>query len=226
MKPGNRDLCDSTNSEDLSGRNNLMRIVEKHSHLNGDAYLYVHHPQILEEIEQVVESVDADECWNGFGNSTHAVGTRTFSAEKVARQFDNKLKDSGWIKRTGDFWRTQDSELTKIVSRMHVDMQRRSIKFRGRKPMSARLEIKYVKLGVALQVQLGEPSMVANDLLVTYMNFYASQMIDVGIEIVPVQEFERQMSTNVPCYERDLMNIVGQVPGEPPMPLVLIGIAP
>ena len=37
---------------------------------------------------------------------------------------------------------------------------------------------------------------------------------------------EREMSSGVPYYERDLLNVMRQGRGVPAMPLVLVGIAP
>ena len=39
-----------------------MKIIEKYSHLNGLEFLLVHSPQLWEEIEGVVGSVDAQKC--------------------------------------------------------------------------------------------------------------------------------------------------------------------
>ena len=58
------------------------------------------------------------------------------------------------------------------------------------------------------------------------MSFFVSDAIDVGIEILPMKELETQMSSGVPYYERDLLNIIRQGRGVPAVPLVLMGVAP
>ena len=57
------------------------------------------------------------------------------------------------------------------------------------------------------------------------MNFYVSDLMDVGIEIMPTKELAAQMSSGVPYYERDLLNIIRQGRGVPAVRLVLMGIA-
>jgi hypothetical protein len=37
-----------------------MKIVEKYSHLNGLEYLLVHKPELWNEIENVIKTVDAE----------------------------------------------------------------------------------------------------------------------------------------------------------------------
>ena len=51
-------------------------------------------------------------------------------------------------------------------------------------------------------------------------------VIDVGIEILPMKEMEMQMSSGVAYYERDLMNVIRKGRGVPAAPLVLVGVEP
>ena len=53
-----------------------------------------------------------------------------------------------------------------------------------------------------------------------------SDVIDVGIEILPMKALEASMSSGVPYYERDLLNVLRQGRGVPAVPLILIGITP
>ena len=39
-----------------------MRIAAQYSHLNGWEFLVVHHSDLLQEIEEVIASVDAEAC--------------------------------------------------------------------------------------------------------------------------------------------------------------------
>lgn len=75
-------------------------------------------------------------------------------------------------------------------------------------------------------MQFGKYAFVAHDLFVKHLSFYVSGVIDAGIEILPMKQMERQMSSGVPYYERDLANVLRQGRGVPAVPLVLVGIAP
>ena len=72
-------------------------------------------------------------------------------------------------------------------------------------------------------MQFGKYAFVAHDLFVKHMAFFVADVIDVGVEILPMKELENEMSSGVPYYERDLLDIIRQGRG---VPLVLIGIAP
>ncbi|MEM7046295.1 MAG: BglII/BstYI family type II restriction endonuclease [Pseudomonadota bacterium] len=55
---------------------------------------------------------------------------------------------------------------------------------------------------------------------------YVSDMIDVGIKILPMKEMEKDMSSGVPYYERDLLSVIRQGRGVRAVPLVLLGVVP
>ena len=62
--------------------------------------------------------------------------------------------------------------------------------------------------------------------MLKHLSFYVSDIIDVGIEILPIKELEREMSSGVPYNEQDLLNVLRQGRGVPAVPLVLVGVAP
>lgn len=73
---------------------------------------------------------------------------------------------------------------------------------------------------------MGKYSFVAHDLFVKHLSFFVSDVIDVGIEMLPMKEMESEMLSGVPYYERDLLNVIRQGRGVPAVPLILIGISP
>jgi hypothetical protein len=79
---------------------------------------------------------------------------------------------------------------------------------------------------VAVEVQFGKYSFVAYDLFVKHMAFYIGNVIDVGIEILPMKELQEEMSSGVAYYEGELYNLIREGRGVPAVPLVLVGIAP
>ena len=96
----------------------------------------------------------------------------------------------------------------------------------GRKPIGSYNQTDFVKDRVAVEVQFGKYAFVAHDLFVKHMSFFVSDVIDVGIEILPMKALEAQMSSGVPYYERDLLNPIRQGRAVPAVPLVLIGVEP
>lgn len=102
--------------------------------------------------------------------------------------------------------------------------QKNRIQEAGHEPIFSYNQTDFVKDWIAVEVQFGKCAFVAHDLFVKHLSFYVSDIIDVGIEILPMKEMEREMSSGVPYYERDLLNVLRQGRGVPAVPLVLLGV--
>lgn len=64
------------------------------------------------------------------------------------------------------------------------------------------------------------------ELLADHMALYVGDIIDVGVEILPVKAMSSQMSSGISHYEGELYNVIRQGRSVPAVPLVLIGVAP
>ena len=132
----------------------------------------------------------------------------------------------GWEGRRNPFWVTQDEKVLRDVIGLTPAEQKQRIEDAGYDPIYSYNQTDFVKDRVAVEVQFGKYSFVAHDLFVKHLSFYVSDMIDVGIEILPMKELERKMSSGVAYYERDLLNVLRQGRGVPAVPLWMIGVAP
>ena len=117
-------------------------------------------------------------------------------------------------------------KIVRSIASLSPDQQKTAIEAAGYEPIYSYNQTDFVKQRVAVEVQFGKYAFVAHDLFVKHMAFFVSDVIDVGVEILPMKELERDMSSGVPYYERDLLNIMRQGRGIPAVPLVLIGVAP
>ena len=203
-----------------------MRIVERYSHLNGEEYLQVHRPDLWQEVLTVIESVDAEECKNKVSKEKTRLGRILYSPGSMNQAIATGLKALGWQAQRQHFYVTSDVQLLKQIYSLDVKAQRDAIEAAGLRPLRSYNETDFVKDRVAVEVQFGKYAFVAHDLFVKHMAFFVSDMIDVGIEVLPMKELETQMSTGVAYFERDLLNIIRQGRGVPAVPLVLLGIAP
>jgi hypothetical protein len=104
--------------------------------------------------------------------------------------------------------------------------QKAAIEVAGLHPISSYNQTDFVKERVAVEVQFGKYAFVAYDLFVKHMAFYVGDLIDVGIEILPMKELQSEMSSGVAYYEGELYNLIREGRGVPAVPLVLVGVAP
>ncbi len=109
---------------------------------------------------------------------------------------------------------------------MTAAQQKEEILAAGLNPIFSYNQTDFVKDRVAVEVQFGKYSFVAYDLFVKHMAFFVGDIIDVGIEILPMKELQQQMSSGVAYYEGELYNLIREGRGVPAVPLILVGIAP
>ncbi|MDE0330347.1 MAG: BglII/BstYI family type II restriction endonuclease [Nitrospinae bacterium] len=203
-----------------------MRIKAKYSHLNGEEYLIVHRKELWDEVKEVIAEVDAEACRTKVSREKTMPGKILFSPADMNRAFKNGLKARGWSERRTTFWLTADERLMRGIYGLSEDEQKRAIEEAGFEPIMSYNQTDFVKERVAVEVQFGKYAFVAHDLFVKHLSFYVSDIIDVGVEILPMKELEREMSTGVAYYERDLLNVLRQGRGVPAVPLVLVGVTP
>ena len=203
-----------------------MRIVAKYSHLNGEEYLRVHKPQLWNEVQDVVAEVNAEDCKTKKSKEWRMQGRLLYSPVDLNQAFAAGFEARGWNERRNTFWVAQDEKLLRRIVSDTPEEQRAAIEGAGLEAISSYNQTDFVKDRVSVEVQLGKYAFVAHDVFVKHLSFYVSDIIDVGVETLPMKELEREMSSGVPYYERDLMNIVRQGRGVPAVPLVLVGIAP
>lgn len=203
-----------------------MRIVTHYSHLNGLEFLQVHQPALWNEIVQVVEGVNAAACRTKESREVRTMGHMLYSPIAMNAAMDVAFQALGWNERRTSYWVTSDSKLIRKTMNMPAAQQRAEIEGAGLTPILSYNQTDFVKERVAVEVQFGKYSFVAYDLFVKHMAFYVGDVIDVGIEILPMKELQSLMSSGVAYYEGELYNLIREGRGVPAVPLVVVGVAP
>ena len=203
-----------------------MQVIARYSHLNGEEYMKVHHPTLLDEIEGVIAGVDAERCRTKKSKERSRMGKILYSPVDLNVAFKDGFQAHRWEQRRATFYVTADESLMRYVREFPADQQKQAIEEAGQQPIMSYNQTDFVKNRIAVEVQFGKYAFVAHDLSVKHLSFFVSDLIDVGIEIVPMKDMEREMSSGVPYYERDLVNVIRQGRGVPAVPLILFGVAP
>ena len=102
--------------------------------------------------------------------------------------------------------------------------QKKTITDSGKLPIMSYNQTDFVKERVAVEVQFGKYAFVAYDLFVKHMAFYVGDVIDLGVEILPMKALQQHMSSGPAYYEGELYNLIRRGRGVPAVPLVLIGV--
>jgi len=214
-----------------------LKIAECYSHLNGYEYLQFHKPRLWDEIVSVIEAVDAEEHRTKASKEKTMMGEMLYSPKSLNNAIRDGLATHEWKSRRASYWVTKDAKLIRKTLSLAPKEQKELILEEGAEAYSSYNQTDFVKDRVAVEVQFGKYFSVAYDLFVKHLAFYVGDVIDVGIEIVPMRSLSaatmkesgrksRNMSTGVPWYEKELYNLIREGRGVPGVPLILVGIAP
>jgi hypothetical protein len=203
-----------------------MRIVQYYSHLNGLEYLLVHKPQLWQEIQTVIAGVDATIYRTKISKEKTKTGKLVYAPKEMNKAMNAGFKKSGWKESRTSYWVTQDAKLIRQTMSLPTKEQKKEIEAAGETPIFSYNQTDFVKDRVAVEVQFGKYSFVAFDLFVKHMAFYVGDVIDIGIEILPMKELQAHMSSGPGYYEGELYNLIRQGRGIPAVPLVVVGVAP
>lgn len=203
-----------------------MRMVEIYSHLNGLEYLRVHKPLLWSEIEYVISDVDASQLKTKISKEKTMPGKKLYSPIEMNKAIGERFQRHGWVESRTNYWVTKDAVLIRKTMNMGQDEQKKEIQASGQTPILSYNQTDFLKDRVAVEVQFGKYSFVAFDLFVKHMAFYVADVIDVGVEILPMKEMQIDMSSGPSYYEREIYNLIRQGRGIPAVPLIVIGIAP
>lgn len=108
-----------------------------------------------------------------------------------------------------------------------LEKQREFLINRGIKsPIYSFKQTDFVKDNIAIEIQFGKYAFVAYDLFVKHLLFYSGGVINVGIEVLPMKSMQAGMSTGIAYYEGEVYNILRHGRNNPPVPLLIIGVAP
>jgi hypothetical protein len=204
-----------------------MKIAQKYSHLNGEEYLIVHHKKAYDELTQIIKSIDAKSLMTKVSKEKTMTGKMLFSPIALNRAFINKFRKAGWNESRYKYYLTTDRKLMQeIVPLPYDDQKKHLIKSGIANPLSSFKQTDFVKDGIAIEVQFGKYAFVAFDLFVKHLLFYSGGVINVGIEVLPTKKMQSLMSSGVAYYEGEVYNVLRHGRGNPPVPLLILGIEP
>jgi len=203
-----------------------MKIAARYSHLNGWEYLQVHKPALWREVCEVIGLVDAEAYKTKESKEKTKRGKMLYSPTDINKAFKREFVARAWSERRNTFYVTHDEAVLRSVIALTPSDQKAAIESKGLQALMSYNQTDFIKDRVAVEIQMGKYAFVAHDLFVKHLGFFVSNVIDVGIEVLPMKEMEQEMSSGVPYYERDLLNVIRQGRGVPAVPLVLVGIRP
>jgi hypothetical protein len=171
-----------------------LRIVEQYSHLNGYEHILVHKPQVWQDIVDVIGLIDAEACRTKESRERGKEGHMLFSPGHLNRSSHEEFDRRDWHESRTSYWVTSDAQLIRKTVSLPAADQKREIVAAGKMPIASYNQTDFVRDRIAVEVQFGKYSFVAYDLFVKHMAFYVGDVIDVGVEVLPMKEMSNHMS--------------------------------
>lgn len=204
-----------------------MKIVEKYSHLNGEEYLIVHHKPLYKEIREVIKSIEAKKFKTKISKEKTMKGKLLYNPDKLNREFDRLFTKKDWKGERYAYYVTTDYLIMQELITLPLVEQKKFLLNKGvESPIYSYKQTDFVKDNIAIEVQFGKYAFVAYDLFVKHLLFYSGGVINVGIEVLPMKSMQAEMSSGIAYYEGEIYNILRHGRNNPPVPLLVIGIAP
>ncbi len=204
-----------------------MRLVEKHSHLNGEEYLLVHHKEAYEEILDVIQQVDAEGLQTKVSKEKTMRGKLLYNPTALNGEFKRIFRARNWQESRYSYYVTTDYLVMQELIGRSLEEQKQYLMQQGVKsPIYSYKQTDFVKEGIAIEVQFGKYPFVAYDLFVKHLLFYSGGIINVGVEVLPMKSMQSEMSSGVAYYEGEVYNVLRHGRNNPPVPLLIMGIAP
>lgn len=161
-----------------------MKIIYEYSHLGGSEILRVRYPDIEKEIYDVISHVNAQKIKKSKEKTMK--GKLLYAPKDMNKQFKNLFYDFGF----------QELKDTYTITIPNSD-----ISISG-----AFKQIDFVKNNVLVEVQFGKYAFMFYD-MAKFQYFFNENKAEVGIEIVPCHNLQKQMSTGVSYGEQLVYDI-------------------
>lgn len=203
-----------------------MKVSGEYSHLNGKEYLLVHHASTLKEIYKIIKDVDASKYLTKLSAEKRKQGKLVYDPGALNSKFKELFEAKGWKGRTRQFFVSTDPNVVKVLEPLDYDEQKEYLEENGLPLYRSYNQTDFIKNKIAVEVQLGKYFAVTYDIFVKHLSFYTGQIIDVGIEIVPMKSMQAGMSSGPPWFEKEVHNVLRHGRTNPPVPLLIIGIEP
>jgi hypothetical protein len=186
-------------------------IVAKYSFNGGEEAVTKKYPHLLAEIEAALALVNAEEHRTKESKESTMMGQMLYSPGELNKAIKTPLFSVGWRNRRVDF----QYSCKYYMDNYTPDPADRA----GFRDMD------FVKDRLGVEVQFGKYSFMVYNVAAKMTIFRNLDIIDAGIEVVPVKNFALQMSSGVSYFEQFVWDLEQRGVADIDVPVLILGIA-
>lgn len=187
-----------------------MRIVGIYSFNHGEKALKTRFGVELQEVEQIIAGVDSAQLKTKISREKTMSGRKLYSRRNLNLAFKAQFEALGW-----ETHRVKCDYPTAY----YIPQYATDASFTG-----AFREMDFIKHRVGVEIQFGKYAFMVYNVCAKMTIFHNLDMIDVGIEIVPVKEFANEMSTGVSYFEQFVWDLEHRGVSDIDIPVLVLGI--
>ena len=190
-----------------------MRIAGVYSFNSGKEAITQQHRAELDEVLQVIEAVDAEQCKTKVSKEKTMRDRVLYSPPALNVAFKKQFTSRGWLNH---------KVVAEYSKEYYVPGYTPPVR-KGRESVPFR-DMDFVKNKQGVEVQFSEYLLMIVSFCAKMTIFAKLGVIDCGIEIVPVKAFAEEMSTGVSYFEQFVWDLEHRGVSDIDIPVLILGI--
>ncbi len=188
-----------------------MIIAGIYSFNNGKEIIEARFTSEFREVEQVIATIDSLVHKTKVSREKTMPGRMLYEPRSLNRAFRAEFSTRGWLKH-----KVFCEYSTQYYTPGYIPSAPSKGAFR---------EMDFVKNRVGVEVQFGKYAFMVYNVCAKMTIFHRRDIIDVGIEIVPVKDFADEMSTGVSFFEQIVWDLENRGIADIDIPVLILGVA-
>ena len=181
----------------------LMEIIAEYSFNKGKDFIEKSHKAEFRQLVEIVHSVDASQFKTKVSKEKTMMGQMLYNPKEMNKDFKKHLKANGW-------------EVKRITVKTFVpEIGQEHKGFR---------EIDAVKNRLGVEVQFGKYAFMVYNVAAKMTIFNKQEIIDSGIEIVPMLSLANEMSSGVSYFEQIKTDLEYRGVSNIDIPVLVLGV--
>jgi hypothetical protein len=188
-----------------------MIIAGMYSFKGGREIVEKQYRGLLEEVKQVISAVDSESHRTKVSKEKTMPGKMLYNPRSLNAAIKREFVGRGW-----DKYRVVCDYSDEYYTPGYHSPQA---------GISAYREMDFIKNRLGVEVQFGKYAFMVYNVCAKMTIFHNLDMIDAGVEIVPVKAFAKVMSTGVSYFEQFVWDLTQRGVADIDIPVLILGIA-
>ncbi len=173
-----------------------MKVVNEFSQKDGKDFISRNFPTELQEVYEIIEIINLQQFKTKISKEKTMPGQMLYSPPALNKEYKEKFNSLGWHE------------------------------YRIKLPFAhgAFREMDFVKNRLGVEVQFGKYAFMAYNVSAKMTIFHNHNVIDAGIEIVPMKHMADQMSSGVSYFEQIKWDLENRGTADIDIPVIVMGI--